>query len=128
MKSVASKIRNIRTSKGYSQEYMAERLGISQRQYGRLENGETELNLHYLDQISKELELKLEDLFSSEVSQENNHQSGGLANSAQIIVNEFSDKLIEQYEKRIEEKDQNITMLREMLSEKDKLIQSLFNK
>ena len=37
---VHSKLRNARTQKGYTQEYMADSLGISQKQYNRLENGE----------------------------------------------------------------------------------------
>ena len=116
MKNIPSKIRNARNNKGFSQEYMAEVLGISQRQYGRIENGESHMNLQYLEKISKELDIKLEDFFTNEISQENHKQSGGLANSAHIIVNEFSEKLIEQYEKRLIEKDEQIDLLKEQLT------------
>jgi transcriptional regulator with XRE-family HTH domain len=111
MKNITSKIRNARNSKGFSQEYMAETLGISQRQYGRLENGESQMNLQYLEKISNELDIRLEDLFTNEITQENHNQSGGLANSGHIIVNEFSEKLIEQYERRLIEKNDQISLL-----------------
>lgn len=126
MKGVYSKIRNVRNSKGYSQEYMADRLGISQRQYGRMENGESNIALHYLEMISKELDMKPEDLFTNDVNQENNHQSGGFSNAAHIIVNEFSEKLIEQYEKRLSEKDETIALLKEILAQKDEQIKSMY--
>ncbi len=55
------------------------------------------------------------------------NQSGGLANAAHVIVNEFSEKLIEQYEKRIVEKDETITLLKEMIHQKDEQIKYMRN-
>ena len=115
---VHSKLRNVRTQKGYTQEYMADSLGISQKQYSRLENGESGITLDYLEKICKKLEINPQDLFAYEIKQENQNQSGGLANSAYLIVNEFSEKLIEQYEKRLKDKDDEICFLRSLLSGK----------
>jgi len=117
MKKVYESIRKARTAKDFSQEYMAEMLGISQRQYSRLENGESEMTLSYLDKISKTLDIKLDDLFS-DVIQENNNQNGGLANAANIIINETSEKLIGQYEQRLKDKDSEIEYLRKLLDKK----------
>jgi transcriptional regulator with XRE-family HTH domain len=115
---IQAKIRNARTQKGYSQEYMADGLGISQKQYSRLENGESGITLDYLEKICEKLEIDPQNLFTHEVKQENQNQSGGLANSAYLIVNEFSEKLIEQYEKRLKDKDNEICFLRSLLSGK----------
>ena len=115
---VYSKLRNARTQKGYTQEYMADGLGISQKQYSRLENGESGITLDYLEKICEKLEINPQDLFTCEVKQENQNQSGGLANSAYLIVNEFSEKLIEQYEKRLKDKDDEICFLRSLLAGK----------
>jgi len=115
---VHSKLRNVRTQKGYTQEYMADSLGISQKQYSRLENGESGITLDYLEKICKKLEINPQDLFACDVKQENHNQSGGFANSAYLIVNEFSEKLIVQYEKRIRDKDDEIVFLRSLLSGK----------
>lgn len=114
MKNVYETIRKARTAKGFSQEYMAENLGISQRQYSRLENGESEITLSYLDKISKQLDIKLSELFT-EVMQENHGQKGGFANAANIIINEASEKLIEQYKARIKDKDEEIQHLKKLL-------------
>ena len=41
-------IRKIRELKGFSQDYMAQQLSISQRQYSRIEKNETEIALSKL--------------------------------------------------------------------------------
>jgi len=56
-------IRHIRKQKGYSQEYIAERLGINSVNYGRLERGLTKLSLERLTKIAEILECDLKDLF-----------------------------------------------------------------
>lgn len=61
------KIRMIRDAKGLSQEYMAERLGISKNAYGKIERGETKANFHRLEQIATALELSLEQLLHGQV-------------------------------------------------------------
>lgn len=54
-------------AKGLSQEYMAERLGISKNAYGKIERGETKPNFHRLEQIATALELSLEQLLHGQV-------------------------------------------------------------
>ena len=53
MDSVYSAIRNIRTQKGYSQEYMAQKLGMNQSSYAKLERGGTQLTVERLNQIAQ---------------------------------------------------------------------------
>lgn len=52
-------IRKIRELKGYSQEFLANQLEISQRQLSRIENNETDMSLSRLETISKLLEVTL---------------------------------------------------------------------
>jgi transcriptional regulator with XRE-family HTH domain len=59
---VLDKIRFIRVYKGYSQEYMAYKLGISQRAYSKIERGETKLTLYRLNQICKLLEIDMNEI------------------------------------------------------------------
>lgn len=54
---VGKNIRKIRELKGYSQEYVANAMSISQRSYCRFEKDEGELNLTRLTQISTILEV-----------------------------------------------------------------------
>lgn len=60
---VVRNIRKIRELKGYSQEYIASQMNISQRSYSRIEKNEIELNLNKLHQICEILEVPLKELF-----------------------------------------------------------------
>lgn len=51
-------VKILRLLKGYSQEYMAYKLGISQKSYSNIENGKTLLNDNLKNKISKILEIK----------------------------------------------------------------------
>lgn len=53
---VLARIREIRTNKGYSQEYVAVKLGLKQSGYALIENGKNELSVVRLLQIAIILE------------------------------------------------------------------------
>lgn len=59
---IAAKIRVQRMIKGYSQEYMAFRLNISQNAYSKLERGETELTVRRFYEIAEILEISIDSL------------------------------------------------------------------
>lgn len=62
---VFKELQKHRRVKGYSQEYMAEQLGISQRQYSRIENGRSKLGLQRLMTICHVLSVQIEDVLQS---------------------------------------------------------------
>ena len=51
------KIRKTREIKDYSQEYVAEKLGISQTAYSKLENGQTNISVKRLIKLAEILEI-----------------------------------------------------------------------
>lgn len=57
MKVKGKMIREARQRKEFSQEYMAQVLGISQSQYSKLENGEVSFDIQKLGVLLDELEL-----------------------------------------------------------------------
>ncbi len=59
-------IRSIRESKGYSQEYMAEMLNISQSTYACLESGKTAMRVDRLFQILQILQVDFHSLLDIE--------------------------------------------------------------
>ena len=59
----------IRKMLGWSQESLGERLGISQRHYGRIEKGETHIRLDRLETLCDELGITLPQLTGMEVEQ-----------------------------------------------------------
>jgi transcriptional regulator with XRE-family HTH domain len=55
-------ISNLRTAQGIEQEAMAEKMGISQASYSRLENGKATFSIDQMYQASDALGLKVNDL------------------------------------------------------------------
>lgn len=61
---IGHKIRTLRELKGFSQEFMSEKLNLSVNSYGRLERGETQLTLNRLEEIAEVLEMGIAELLS----------------------------------------------------------------
>lgn len=53
MDSISNKLKNLRESKNYKQNYVASHLGISQQNYSRYENGQREIPVHFLPLLAK---------------------------------------------------------------------------
>ena len=59
MEDIHDNIRSIRIQKSYSQEHMAESLGISQSSYGKLERGKTKITYEKLLALAKTLDTSI---------------------------------------------------------------------
>lgn len=66
---ITDKIREIRTLKNLSQEYLASYLGIDTSSYHRIERGVSPLSIQRLEKIAQALEINLIELFSFEQSE-----------------------------------------------------------
>ncbi len=62
MKELLEKIRNLRLAKGYTQEYMAEKIGIDTVNYGRIERGQTKITMDRFFKICEILEISPSEL------------------------------------------------------------------
>lgn len=62
-KAVGSRIRELRTKRGWSQEEFADHCGIHRSHMGEIERGETNLTLSTLLIITKKLEITISALF-----------------------------------------------------------------
>lgn len=112
---VANKLKNLRKQKKWSQEDVAHQLNISQSAYGRIEKGESNSWAAHLERICTLFEIEPEEL----IKQENisiSYNKGKSING--FIVNQLSEKLIEQYEIRLKEKDMYIAKLEKELENK----------
>ncbi len=69
------KIKKIRESKNYTQEYMSNKLNISQNTYSKIETGGIKLTVDRLKQISDVLDVSIEDIMSNETQAFNFHNS-----------------------------------------------------
>ena len=64
MSSIEEKIKNIRELKNLTQGYMAEKLGMSQAGYSKIESGATQLSYAKIVEISKILGVETEELLA----------------------------------------------------------------
>ncbi len=113
---LGAKIHKIRALKGYTQDYMAAKLEVSQRAYSKLENNETKLNWDRLTEISKILEIEPVELVSFDDSLVfHNCQQSGKFND---INNHFPKELKQQYENQITHLKEEVQFLRGQLGKK----------
>jgi len=103
-------IRKIRELRGFSQDYMANKLEISQRQYSRIEKEQTKIDLQKLQEISNLLEVTLIELLGfdeKKIFNQNHNQT-----ATEVYNNYFPEELKTQYEKRILQLEEEVQFLR----------------
>lgn len=109
------KVKLIREYKNLSQEFVAHELGMSQSQYSRRETGEVPFSVVEIERLAIAFELEVSQLYNKEVMMlgfSKDKQEGATSLPNYVSV---PDKLIQQYEKRIEEKDEIIFLLKERI-------------
>lgn len=113
MNTIGFKIRKIREQKNFTQEYIAESIGISQNAYSKIENNQVKLSTGRLKAIAQVLDVPEHELFNSDAVIFSNNQIH------YTYVNNLFETQKELYE-------QTITLLKEEItrlsSEKDKLL------
>lgn len=123
LKTILQNIELIRKSKGYSHEYMAMRLDISQAAYSKIERNTTKLNVERLLCIAEILEVELEEVLGidaiNQFTQNNKEHSTDYLQQTVNLYNENKEQLLKTinvYEERIKDKDLLIKELRNSLS------------
>ena len=135
---VHEKIRALRNVSQYTQEYMAERLGMSTSGYAKMERGITRLSMEKLEKISQILGVEFAELAADKNiicfigdNNENNHNGNTYyAKNNELTIEldklelqlKHKQEVIEQYRQQIEmhkqiisQKDEEILFLRKML-------------
>ena len=64
---LSEKLKTIRKLKNFTQETVAEKLGISTYSYAKIERGETDVKYSRLQKIAKIMGIQLEELFGLDV-------------------------------------------------------------
>jgi len=113
---VGEKIKNLRKSKNLSQEEVAEFIHVSQSTYARIESGASNSWAGYILPLCELFGIQPEELLKTDHIVINNNNTS-CQYSGGYVVNQLSDKLIEQYEKRLVEKDTLIAYLQKELEE-----------
>lgn len=115
-KETGHKIRQIRELKGFTQEYIADKLGISQRAYSKIENNQTKIDWERITKIAEVFGVDPIDMisFDDNLIFNNCNQSGKF----ETFINNMPERLIEQYENRIKELSEEVQFLRRQLEKK----------
>jgi len=109
---IGPRIRSLREAKGYTQEYMAGMLEISQSTFANIESGKTKLTFDRLIKIADVLQLHIKDLVTEVDQDATSHQDG--------LVNESSNQdvsTVTGYEMLIHEMKDEIDFLRTTLQQ-----------
>ena len=84
---LGSRIRALRNSRGFTQEQLADRIGVSRQKYARIENGINSITLDTLARIAKVLDVTVGDI--TRVLEEEPavaYRSGSKEGSAEAIL------------------------------------------
>ncbi len=114
---LGEKLKKARMHKNFTQEYLAEVLNVSQKTYSNFENDKSKPDFHQVEDIAKVLEVSVLDFLSGDsiTVHQNNNEVAIAQNYAAINA---SEKLIEQYEQRLKDKDSEIAYLKQLLDKK----------
>ncbi|MFD2939141.1 helix-turn-helix domain-containing protein [Flavobacterium notoginsengisoli] len=95
-------IKNLRELKNYTQQYMAEKLSITQAGYNKIEKGKTRLTFDKLIEISEILEVNIVDTISFDSQKYFNSSNKVTGNkNGSINISTQSKKEIKLYEDKI---------------------------
>ena len=126
--SVNDKIRTIRETRNWSQEDMAEKMNMSKNGYAKIERGETKFNLHKLEQIANIFNIDVLELIKNDdknvlffMNDHNTNYYGSNENLTSEIDRlkltiSHKDELLKQRDLVIEQKDSEISALKEIIS------------
>lgn len=92
MNGIGANIKNIRELRNYTQEFMAQKLKMTQAGYSKIECGESDVPFSKLKEIAKVLAVKVEDLISfdqQKIFNGFNNVKGN--NSNNLIVNDIKE-------------------------------------
>ncbi len=115
------KIRMIRELRDFSQEYVADQLGIKQNSYSKIENNQSKLTVDMLQKLAKVLDVSPMDIMNHQPAIVNFQSNQGTQNAIGYIET-FVSSQKELFEKLITSKDMEIDRLSTIVNEllKDK--------
>lgn len=116
-KDLGMRIKNLREAKNYTQDYLAQKLGITQKAYSKIEANETRLPVDHLLKIAEVLETSVNKILEIDGSHTFNNYS--THNKEVVVINTItSDKLIELYDQLLKSKNEEIATLKEQLKQR----------
>ncbi len=119
--SIGNKVKKLRELRNYTQEYMADRLGMSLTGYGKIERDEVDIPYKRLEQLSEALGVKTVDILNFDEKVILNFSNNKNINAGYVVHQVISADMQRVYEEQI-------TLLKEMMKMKDDEIVRLKSK
>lgn len=119
---IGNNIKNIRELKNLTQEFVAEKLDISQSAYSRLEKGEIKISKEKLVQIADVLEVKPEDIKEFDSQKYFNSVGNIEGDNSGSNNNSYNDSII------IESDTEEIDLIKKLYEDKITLLEKLLSK
>jgi transcriptional regulator with XRE-family HTH domain len=120
---IHERIKAIRLSKNYTQDYVASQMGISQRQYSKIESCEVKIDFDRLKKLSEIFDINLSEMLSDDNKQVNNFNNNKLITNA--VVNNYSQFQVDIQNEMILFLKEEIKMLKIQIDKKDEQISDL---
>ena len=119
METKQNRVRTIRESQGYSQDYVAAKLDLTQQAYSRIEKNPESASLKRLKQLSEVLGVTLTTLIGEDDTyiQQNFQQQGGNASTV-MYVTQPADFERAAYENHLNDLRSQIDLLQKLLLQK----------
>lgn len=114
---IGNNIKNIRELKNLTQEFVAEKLDISQSAYSRLEKGEIKISKEKLDQIAEILEVKPEDIKAFDSHKYFNSFNNVSDSNIESIITGMGSEEVQLLKKLYEDK---IALMEELMNQQKK--------
>ncbi len=103
--SIAVKLLELRKSKGLSQEELAVDLSISQSTISNYEKGTSKPDVDTLKKYASYFQVALSEFFVDDNYTFYNHENKNKGDINNLVINQLSEQLLEQFEKRIDDKE-----------------------
>ena len=113
------KIKNIRELKDFTQEYMAEQLGITQAAYSKIETGQTKLTPNKISDIAEIFDMDASDLIDLDMQKYFNNlrnvkgSNNGITITQDETIKKFYDEVVALHKDKI-------TLLEKLLNSTEK--------
>ena len=109
---IGTKIKFLREDRKITQDFIANKLGISQTAYSKIENNQTQLTIERLKEIAQILEVSEIDLINGSPINQFNVEK---IEKNFAYINTFMETQKDVYERLIVEKDEQIKQLKDMI-------------
>jgi transcriptional regulator with XRE-family HTH domain len=113
--SIAQKLLELRKQKNLSQEDLATDLNLSQSSISNYEQGFTKPDIDTLKKYATYFQVSLSEFFTEDNYSFYNHENKNKGDINNLVINQLSEQLLEQFENRIKDKDAMVLLQKDTI-------------